>query len=194
MQIASPACIVPPRHFAFLEHLEKEFTKMYGSRRIDTARAHALEKDFGPSVRSAIHHHNIHHDELKRDHKIQAIMAKVEDFKAVMGKNINLMMENTVAASNLLTLSDEMRVDAQVFKKKAKTLRRTEKRRHCFTIMMGVFVAIILLYMAMVGICGFQFKECRSSSRSSGGDNYSGSDSTSSSSYSDGGDSEGGDR
>jgi phosphotransferase system IIB component len=165
--------------------MQGEFVKMYGPRKIDVARAHSLEKNFGPSVRSAIHHHNVHHNELKRDKKVQAILSKIEDFKVVMGKNINLMMENTVAASNLLTLSDEMRVDAQVFKKRAKKLTYEEKKRNCFTILMGVFVAIVLLYMAVVGICGLRMDQCRSSGSSSG--SYGGSDasSSSSSSYSD---------
>lgn len=168
---------------------------MYGPRKIDTARAHSLEKNFGPSVRSAIHHHNIHHIELRRDQKVQAIMSKVEDFKAVMGKNINLMMENTVAASNLLTMSDEMRVDAQVFKKKAKKLTYKEKKRNCFTILMGVFVVIILLYMTVMGICGPRLQQCQASSSSSSSSSSSGESETSTSSstasYSEGGDAEG---
>jgi phosphotransferase system IIB component len=163
--------------------MQGEFVKMYGPRKIDAARAHSLERNFGPSVRSAIHHHNIHHNELKRDKKVQAIMSKIEDFKVVMGKNINLMMENTVAASNLLTLSDEMRVDAQVFKKKAKRLTYKEKKRNCFTVLMGAFVAIVLLYMAVVGICGLRMDQCRASGSGSSG-SYGGSDTSSSSSSS----------
>lgn len=155
------------RHFAFLEDLQQQFSRMYAPRRIDRAHAHSLEKDFGPSVRSAIHHHNVHHEELKRDQKVQKLLTRVEDFKAVMGRNINLMMENTLAASNLLTLSDEMKVDAQVFKKRTKMLVRKESRKMCYTKLFAAGVIVILLYMTVWGICGPRLQECRAPSSAS---------------------------
>jgi len=156
-------------NFHFLEHLHGEFTRLYRPWRINGANAYAFDKNFSPSLRSAMHYHNVNHRELARDQKVQALLAQVEDFKDVMGRNINILMENSQKATALMSMSTEMQHDAQVFKKRSSALKNMEKRRNCLNLAFGAGVVLVLLYVFVLSICGARLEQCQAPSNSNGG-------------------------
>jgi len=116
-----------------------------------------------------MHYHNTNHKELSRDAKVQALMAQVEDFKGIMGRNINVLMENTQKINSLQQMSEDMQHDAQIFKKRSSALRHNEQRRMYLTLAFGAGILIILIYFAVFSICGPQLEACKSTSSDGGG-------------------------
>lgn len=157
-----------------MEHLQKEFAKMYRAWRINTANAYAFQKNFSPSLRSAMHYHNINHKELSRDKKVQALLAQVGDFKSIMGRNINILMENQQSISSLMIMSEDMQQDAQVFKKRSTQLKRKKQRKWVCVSLFGCGVVLILIYITVLSICGPRFEYCLASNQSNNKDGEGG--------------------
>ena len=143
---------------------------MYRPWRINTANAYAFQKNFSPSLRSAQHYHNINHKQLSRDTKVQALMSQVDDFKSVMGRNINILMQNQQHVSSLMIMSEDMQQDAQIFKKRSTQLKRKKQNKWLFVSLCSCGVVMILIYITVVCVCGPRLEFCRSSN-GGGGDN-----------------------
>jgi vesicle-associated membrane protein 7 len=120
---------------------------------------------FKPTMRSAMHHYNVNHDKLARDEKVQALLARVDDMKSVMGRNINLLMERGEKFDHLVQKSDALVEDAQIFKKRARIIDRKRRRKTCMTrAICGSLICImilVLLFSAVIGICGVGLTYCR---------------------------------
>jgi vesicle-associated membrane protein 7 len=153
------------RNFAYLDHVQKEFTRMYKPGRISRANAYSLDGAFKPTMRSAMHHYNVNHDKIARDDGVRALLARVDDMKSVMGRNINLLMERGEKFDYLVQKSDALVEDAQVFKKRARIMDHKRKRKICMTqAVCGCFIFIMILTLvlaATVGICGVGLQYCR---------------------------------
>lgn len=66
------------RNFAFLDHVQKEFTKLFKPNRIKNSNAYSLDKIFKPNVRSAMHYYNTNQNDLAREESVQKVIAKVQ--------------------------------------------------------------------------------------------------------------------
>jgi vesicle-associated membrane protein 7 len=157
--------------------IEKEFIKMYRPNRIQTANAYSLSNNFSPTVRASIHYHNIHSKELRQDEAVSALLVKVENIRTVMGRNLNMILERGERFENLLTQSETLNQDAQVFKKRSKAARGMMQRRYYFTYAILVFIVGVFLYMTVVSTCGLRLEYCRASSRNNSNENSSSSNS-----------------
>ena len=134
---------------------------MYKPWRINNANAYAFNRNFSPSLRSAIHYHNINHKQLSRDAKVQGLLTQVEDFKKLMGRNMNVLMENQKSISSLMIMSESMEQDAQVFKKRSTQLQRKKSRKFFCVSLCSFVVVLILIYITVLSICGPRFEYCR---------------------------------
>ena len=153
------------RNFAYLDHVQKEFTKLYSKGRIKGARAYAMDKNFKPNMRSAMHHYNVNHDTMGRDDQVKDLLVQVQDLKSVMGKNINMVLAQGEDLEKLVEKSNWLQNDAKVFKKRSSVVlaRQRRKYRVKFLIYIGisVTVATVLIVLGMVGICGVGLEQCR---------------------------------
>ena len=108
-----------------------------------------------------MHYHNLHHQELSRDAKVQAIQTKVENLQSIMGRNISLVLDNQQRMEKLLVTSEIMREDAMVFRRKSRVMLKSSRRKNwCVTIAV-VIVLIVVIFMATLGVCGTGFRYCR---------------------------------
>ena len=148
-------------NFVFLEHVQKEFTKLFKPDRISKANAYSLDKIFKPNMRSAMHYYNINHQSLAREESVQKVMAKVQDLKEVMNRNINLLLERGENLDALLDKSDLLQEDAKVFKKKSRVMLRQQQRKYYVRIFIIVCIVAVLSFLASIGICGVGYKYCR---------------------------------
>jgi Synaptobrevin len=155
------------RNFSFLMSIEKEFTKMFRTGRIQTANAYSLSNNFTPTIRSSMHYHNIHMNELRQEEHVQALRIKVDTIRTIMGRNINMILERGTKLDTLLSKSDTLNKDAQVFKKKSKQAKHLMQRKYYFWYAIFAFILIVFLYMTVVSTCGIRFEYCRASSHSS---------------------------
>mmetsp|Transcript_101687 Transcript_101687/g.152374 ORF Transcript_101687/g.152374 Transcript_101687/m.152374 type:complete len:273 (-) Transcript_101687:172-990(-) len=147
-------------NFAFLQAVANDFTDKYTPRRIKNCNAYALDKDFKPLLRTAMDYYNTNHKMLGRDVKINGLLTKVEDMKALLGRNLHLLLERDQKLERLVEKSEQTRIDSLVFKKKAVKLKnhhRGQSYKLGFLIA-GIFV--LILYTILVGNCGFKFDRC----------------------------------
>jgi hypothetical protein len=169
-------------HFAFLQHVQREFTKLYRQGRIQRSNAYAMNSSFGPAMRSAMHYHNTHHRQLRQEEKVKRIQAQVEDMKTVVGRNIEVLLQRGEKFDSMLDRSENLRADAAVFKKRTVRNRRIQRRRYWIWLSVLGFVVVVLLYLAVIGVCGTGLKYCRRNASNGGGSDNSNSDNSSSSS------------
>jgi vesicle-associated membrane protein 7 len=122
-----------------------------------------MEKKFMPILRSATHYHNVNAAKISQDKHVGTALGKVEDMKVVMGRNLNLLMERGENIEAMAIKSDNMRQDASIFKRKS--VRMRNKMRRKFICMMAILaaIALILLYLVVIGFCGVGLDYCRSS-------------------------------
>jgi Synaptobrevin len=169
--------------FAFLEAVQTDLLKKFRTNRIQRCKAMDLDADFKPTLRTTIHHYNVHAASIGREQKTQALMTQVQDLKQVMGRNIQLMLDNTTKVDILLDKSDSMMADANMFKKRAKVSRQKQRQKYYMMTGICVVLGFFMLYMVMIGVCGVGLTQCRASSSSSSSNQQSSSSSSSSSNY-----------
>jgi Synaptobrevin len=116
-------------NFAFLQQIQEEFAKANRWRRVSSANAYAFDKTFAPNFRSVIHYYNSNHSKLRQEDKVRALMTKVEDMKAVMGRNIEMSMIRASKLEGMIEKTEEMQTATQVFYKKSKVLKKTRVRK-----------------------------------------------------------------
>lgn len=111
-----------------------------------------------------MHYYNTNHKQLAREESVQKVMAKVQDLKDVMNRNLTLLLERGENLETLLQQSDLLQEDAQVFKKKSRIMLRRQQRKYYIRIAIIVFIVATLSFLASIGICGVGLKYCRRSS------------------------------
>jgi vesicle-associated membrane protein 7 len=148
-------------NFAFLQSIQKEFVDRHRAGRIKTANAYALDKNFAPTVRSAMHYHNIHHKDLRQDAKVTVLLAQVSNMRDVMGRNLHMILDRGDYLEELLDKSETASADASIFRKRARTAKRIMQRRYYFWYAVMAFIVVVFLYMSLVSMCGLKFEYCR---------------------------------
>lgn len=145
-----------------MQQIQEEFAKQNRFRRISSANAYAMDKSFAPNFRSALHYYNVNHGTLKQEDKVKALMAKVEDMKDVMGRNIQLSMKRAGNLERMLSKSDDLQVDVQVFFRNSKKIKRSRQRKYwrVYATIVAVFFCVVYLLVALA--CGFKM-HCGSS-------------------------------
>lgn len=116
-----------------------------------------------------MHYHNIHHKELRQDASVKLLLAQVQDIRDVMGRNLNMILERGEKFDGLLTKSENLSKDAQVFKKKARTAKRVMQRKYYFCYAVLAFIIAVFLYMTVVSTCGVRLEYCRKAISSNSG-------------------------
>ena len=158
------------RNFAFLQAISKEFVASFNRRRIQNCNAYALDKQFRPILRTTLHYYNTHHNELSKDQQVTKLLAQVEDMKAVLGRNINLLLERETRLDRLVDKSEQLKHDTQVFKKRTSTLVKDKKWKNVKYIALITFIVSIFIYMIIAASCGgVKLDKCREGGAGAGG-------------------------
>jgi Synaptobrevin len=152
---------VPPKsNFAFLQQIQTEFTKQNRARRIANANAYGMDKKFSPYFRSTVHYYNVNHGKLRQEEKVTKLLAQVEDMKEIMGRNIQLSMRRAANMEKLVGISESLELDTEVFYKRAKTDLKRRQRKYFRVYLTMVVMALTVLYMILVGVCGWSL-DCK---------------------------------
>lgn len=152
-------------NFAFLQALSHDFGGRYSQRRIGNANSYALDKDFKPVLRSTMHHYNIRRKEIIREDNVQIdqLLAKVEDLKTVLGRNLNLLLERDQHLDSLMNKATQARRDSLVFKRKSIKAKRQMEMKSYKMWFLIYFSLSVSLYLIAISACGFTFENCRAS-------------------------------
>ena len=162
------------RNFDFLQAIAKDFSERYTARKIKTANAYSLDKDFGRKLQAQLHYYNTHHESLSKEERVQRLETQISDMKQVLGQNVQLLLERETKLSKLVNKSEMARRDSQIFQRKAKAAKQRQQWMHYkYSMLLCLFVSMVL-YVILVASCGFRLQHCQrtdssSSSSSSGG-------------------------
>ena len=144
---------------------------MHRKGRIRTANAYSLDKNFSPTLRSSMHYHNIHHNDLRQEEKVTRLLAQVSDIHDVIGRNLNLMLDRGEKFEGILARSENLNADAAIFRKRSRQARRTMQRRYYFWYVVFAAIIAFFIYLVTAGICGAGLERCRSAAANGGGGN-----------------------
>jgi len=150
-------------NFAFLLDVEKEFATRYTPNKILKSNAYGMERDFGKVLQKMMHHCNTHRNMLGKDTRTSKLNAQVETIKNVLGVNIDLLMRREEHMRDLMDQTDDLLVDAKVFSKRGKKLKRAVKKKAWIYKMIIAGFAVLTIYLMMVKLCGFDLS-CKSDS------------------------------
>jgi Synaptobrevin/VAMP-like protein len=158
-------------NFGFLMDVEKEFASRYTPNKILKANAYGMEKGFGKILNNMMHHCNTNRNMLGKDTKTAKLNAQVESIKTVLGMNIDLVMRREEHMRDLVDQSDDLLVDAKVFSKRGKKLKRAVKKKAWIYKLIIAGFAVLTIYLMMVKLCGFDLS-CEDDSSRSGQNVY----------------------
>jgi hypothetical protein len=150
-------------NFAFLLDVEKEFASRYTPNKVLKANAYGMEKGFSKILAKMMHHCNTNRNMLGKDTRTAKLNAQVESIKTVLGMNIDLLMRREEHMRDLVDQSDDLLVDAKVFSKRGKKLKRAVKRKAWIYKLIIAGFAVLTIYLMMVKLCGFDLS-CRDDS------------------------------
>lgn len=98
-------------------------------------------------------YYNVNRTTLSRDHKINALVAQVEDMKTVLGRNITLLLEREGKIDRLMQKSEQTRRDSMVFKRKSIRMKKEARQKSykLWFLIAGMFLVIFVtvLYAGM---------------------------------------------
>lgn len=150
-------------NFSFLDQVHQEFSSQYASHKIKRANAYSMEKSFSPQLRSIMHHYNTNHSSMGRDQNVEALHAQVDDLKAVMGRNINIMLNRGEKLDDMVEQSEMLMDEANVFKKTSKDLKNTVWWQNQKYILLIGSCVLALIYLLAANACGITMSRCRKS-------------------------------
>jgi len=142
-------------NFGFLHDVQKEFTKKYKLKHIQKANAYGMEKTFSKTMINLMHHYNINGNELEKDERIATMTANVESLKSLMGDNIQLLLKRGDNLEQMVHTSDSLVKESQVFKRKARNLKKRIRHRKLYYKLFTAFILILIVYLIAASICGF---------------------------------------
>jgi hypothetical protein len=158
-------------NFSFLLDVQKEFVKKYTPNKILKANAYGMEKAFNKPLSNMMHHCNTNRNPIGKITKHSMLNAEVESIKKVLGINIDLLMTREKHMRDLMHQSNDLLVDAKVFSKRGRKLKRAMKKREWVYKLILVMFGLLTLYLMMAKLCGFGLK-CVAAGN--GGDEYYG--------------------
>jgi vesicle-associated membrane protein 7 len=156
----------PNKHripFAFLMDMKQQFSNKYGLEAPQTAIAFSMNEDFSPTIQQQMDFYNSEDADRGIDN-IGAVKSQIEDVKDVMVQNISSVLERGEKIELLVDKTDRLNQQAFRFESSGRELRRAMwwRKMRCYVIL-GV-IGVLLIYVASVSMCGFNFHHCKATS------------------------------
>lgn len=157
--------------YAFLNDIQEQFLKKYGTEKPQKAIAFAMNEAFSPILKARMEYYNT--DKNPAVDNISSVKNQIEEVKDVMVQNIEKVLERGEKIELLVDKTDRLSQQAFRFESTSRNLRRNmwwKKVRF----MVGVAVALgIVVWFLSSSFCGgFDFHKCKSSRNDSYGYDY----------------------
>lgn len=157
--------------YAFLNDIQEQFLKKYGTEKPQKAIAFAMNEAFSPILKARMEYYNT--DKNPTVDNISSVKNQIEEVKDVMVQNIEKVLERGEKIELLVDKTDRLSQQAFRFESTSRNLRRNmwwKKVRF----MVGVAVALgIVVWFLSSSFCGgFDFHKCKSSRNDSYGYDY----------------------
>jgi len=143
--------------FAFLEDIKNRFKYTYGDR-ARNAIAFQMNDDFGRELQKQMEYYNSN----PAADNINRVRQQLDEVKGVMVENIEKVLERGEKIELLVDKTDKLNQQAFKFEKSSKKLKNAMWWRNLKMKLVIAFVVILVLYVIISLICGFDFKECSS--------------------------------
>jgi hypothetical protein len=150
-----------PRLFAFqfLNEVQPRFINQYGGR-AKTAIAYAFNTDFQYILRSFVHRYNQKAEKGDSKKKIDEISSEIEKVQKLTMKNLDKVVGRGEHMELLVEKSDKMDTSATRMKGMSERLRRNMWLKNLKTKLIIIAVLLVVLYIIIGSICGFDFSDC----------------------------------
>ncbi|XP_022138666.1 vesicle-associated membrane protein 722-like [Momordica charantia] len=134
----------------FLERIKDDFNKRYGGGKAATAVAKSLSKEFGPKMKDHMQYCGDHPEESSKHMQVKA---QVSEVKAVMIENIDKVMERGTKVEELVDKTDNLRSQAQDFKRGGTQLKRKMWYQNMKIKLVVFAILIILILIIVLSVC-----------------------------------------
>ena len=137
-----------------MQAIARDFKEKYSARKIKNVNAYAMDKEFSPNLRSAMHYYNVNCDKLSRNQEISNLLAKLDDMKDVLGRNIKLMLDRGERIDDLRVVSAKAQQESIVFKRKSNRLKKQERLKliRWYLLLGGVILILIICLSFSLGM------------------------------------------
>ena len=98
----------------------------------------------------------------ERDDKIQEINNEIEKTKESVHQSINLVIDRGERLDNLMDRSEHLAENASMFNRQSKRLRRKMWWKKIRMALLLIFILFLIIMLFIWGICGINFKHCKS--------------------------------
>lgn len=149
-------------NYNFLDDVGAKFRKSYAPYKITKAKAYEMDKKFRKELEKMMYFYNENRTKMVRMDKVVNLLAKADDLKDVLGKNITVVLEREVRLIELVERSDDMLEDTKVFTKRSSKLKARPKRQYNSYYLIGFLFGALVLYLFVGDICGYTFAKCLS--------------------------------
>ncbi|CAJ1962835.1 unnamed protein product [Cylindrotheca closterium] len=128
-----------PRHhkvaFACMQAICRDLKQRFSQRKLRSCNAYALNSEFTPNLRSAMHYYNINCDKLSQDQHVNGLLVQVEDMKVILGRNIQLLLDRGEKVDRLLATSDKTLAETNVFRQRSERVKKLKRLQKIKTYM-----------------------------------------------------------
>lgn len=94
---------------------------------------------------------------LSQDQRVNMLMAQVDDLRNVLGRNVNLLIQQETKINSLIEKSEQTKKDSLVFKRKSIRMKR-EQRNKSFKLSIliaGGGVLLLLILITLIAKSGW---------------------------------------
>lgn len=140
---------------SFLEELNRKWTAKYGSQGAKFT-SYSKQKEFSPEIQALFTMYN-----SERAQKIANIKGNIAQAQEKMTENLTQALIRGEKLEVMEEKANNIKENAQVFHRKATAVKRKmcwEKYRWWI---LGIVVGIVVLWLIISFICGFNFKKCK---------------------------------
>ncbi len=139
-----------------MQAVARDFNAKYSPRKIRNCNAYALDKEFRPTVRAALDYYNTNAKMLSQEQRVTMLMAQVDDLRNVLGRNVNLLIQQETKIDTLIEKSEQTKKDSLVFKRKSIRMKREQRTKSIkLSILIGgggvLFLLILIIAIAKSG-------------------------------------------
>ena len=119
-----------------------------------------MNEEFSPMIRDRMDFYNSDDADRSIDN-IGAVKSQIDEVKDVMVQNIEKVLERGEKIELLVDKTDRLNQQAFRFESSSRSLRRAMYWRKMRCYMIGAVIAILLIYVASVSLCGFDYHHCK---------------------------------
>jgi hypothetical protein len=139
-------------NFNCLDDAQNKFTSSYSPAKIAKAKAYEMDKQFRRELGKLVHYYNENRTKFARQDKVNHLLDKAEDLKAILGRNIEMVLEREAKLEDLVQQSETMMQDTKVFRRKSVLLKKKTRHDYYKWYFIGGAIGLLIVFWTVAGM------------------------------------------